>query len=265
MSLINPANNRAADQEFQAYLDVKEAEFHRRLMPILSAAIRLQVATGSQRAQNYVEQRATPILTRHITKLYRDAWNDVTDVMERMEAKARPIGVLTYKASNLVRTPTLTDFLEEQLGYIRSYAAARIKEISRTMTDYIRGLVFTGVKEGKPNDVIAREIRARSNEIGKHRAATIARTETHNAALDGIEKTLKKKRIRVRKKTWWTAQDDRVRASHAAVHGVTIDMDAKFRVGDSEMTRPGDPEGGAEEVINCRCSILYTTEDSNPI
>jgi hypothetical protein len=31
------------------------------------------------------------------------------------------------------------------------------------------------------------------------------------------------------------------------------------------MSRPGDPEGSAEEVINCRCSILYTTEDSNPI
>lgn len=264
MSLINPDSNTVADQEFQAYLDVREAEFHKQLMPILSAAIRLQVATGSQRARAYVENRATPLLARHITKLYREAWHDVTAAMLRLEAKTQPFGVLTYKA-NIQRTPTLTDFLSEQLGYIRSYAASRIKEISQTLTDYIRGLVFTGVQEGKPNDEIAREIRARANDISKHRAATIARTETHGAALAGIEKSLKRKRIRVRKKTWWTAQDDRVRATHAAVHGVTLGMDEKFKVGKSMMGRPGDPDGDAEEVINCRCSILYTTEDSNPV
>lgn len=264
MSLINPTNNTVADQEFQAYLDVRETDLHRQLMPILAAAIRLQVSTGSQRAKAYVETRATPILARHITKLYREAWIDVTAAMARLEAKTQPFGVLTYKAAP-ARAPTLTEFLSEQLDYIRSYSANRIREISRTLTDYIRGLVFTGVQEGKPNDQIAREIRASTNEISKNRAATIARTETHGAALAGIESSLKRKRIRVRKKTWWTAQDDRVRDTHAAVHGVTIEMDAKFEVGKSRMSRPGDPEGDAEEVINCRCSILYTTEDSNPI
>lgn len=260
MSLINPTSNTSADQEFQAYLDVKEAELHRRLMPILTAAVRLQVGTGSQRARAYVEERATPVLYRHIVKLFEDAWDDVTDAIDRVERKARPFGVLTYKADPAPWKPTFTDFMSEQLGYIASYAAQRIKEISGTLTDYIRQLVFDKVKEGLPNTDIAREIRNRAPEIGKVRAATIARTETHGAALDAIERSLKKKRIRVRKKTWWTAQDARVRATHVAVHGVTIPMDEKFSVGDSMMSRPGDPEGSAEEVINCRCSILYVTD-----
>lgn len=264
--LINVASPQKAHDEFQRHLDVWEQKFFVKLMPVLTAAVRLQVNTGSQRAKAYVEQRATPILVQQINGLYRSAWHQVTEAQEWLEAQDRKAarGRLVYKESTFTE-PSISDFMASQLGRIRSYAASRIKEISQTLTDYIRQLIFDKVQTGRSNDEIAREIRARAPEIGRVRAATIARTETHGAALAGIEKSMKAKRIRVKKKTWWSAQDSRVRATHVAVHGTTIPVDEKFQVGDSEMERPGDPEGSAEEVINCRCSVLYTTETSNPL
>jgi hypothetical protein len=37
-------------------------------------------------------------------------------------------------------------------------------------------------------------------------------------------------------------------------------MDEPFIVGESELMYPSDPEGPAEEVINCRCAVLYNPE-----
>lgn len=266
--LINVDNPQRAHDEFQHHLDVWEQKFFIKLVPVLTAAVRLQVNTGSQRAKAYVEQRATPLLVQQLSGLYRAAWHQVADAQAALEARERRWHAprpLAYTKEASFTEPSISEFMTAQLGRIRSYAASRIKEISQTLTDYIRQLVFDKVQTGRSNDVIAREIRARAPEIGRVRAATIARTETHGAALAGIEQSMKAKRIRVKKKTWWSAQDDRVRATHVAVHGVTIPVDEKFTVGDSEMERPGDPEGSAEEVINCRCSILYTTETSNPL
>lgn len=265
MNLVNATDPQRAHDEFQKYLDHWEAKFYNRLAPVLIAAVKLQVQTGSQRAMTYIETRATPMLYRQIEGLYREAWKQVTEAqkqLEEWERRAAPFQ-LTYKASTA--EPSISDFMSEQLARIYSYAGSRIKEISTTLTTYVRNLIFTKVQTGRSNDEIAREIRRQAPEIGKVRAATIARTETHGAALAGIEASMKKKRIRVKMKTWWSAQDDRVRKTHAAVHGTTIPVEEKFQVGDSLMERPGDPEGSAEEVINCRCSILYTTETSNPL
>jgi hypothetical protein len=47
------------------------------------------------------------------------------------------------------------------------------------------------------------------------------------------------------------------------VHGETIDYDQPFTVGSSEMMRPGDGSrgAGAEEIVNCRCSVLFHTAE----
>jgi hypothetical protein len=39
-------------------------------------------------------------------------------------------------------------------------------------------------------------------------------------------------------------------------------MDEKFKVGDAELMFPGDPEGPADEVINCRCAVGYIVDEA---
>lgn len=62
-------------------------------------------------------------------------------------------------------------------------------------------------------------------------------------------------------KTWHTMEDRYVRPTHADVDGVTIPINEPFHVGNSLMMYPKDWESfdaGAEETINCRCSVTYS-------
>lgn len=54
-------------------------------------------------------------------------------------------------------------------------------------------------------------------------------------------------------KVWITSEDDRVRASHAALHETTVPIHEPFDVGGHELQYPCDPAGPAAEIISCRC------------
>lgn len=60
-------------------------------------------------------------------------------------------------------------------------------------------------------------------------------------------------------KVWLAAKDERTRPTHKAAHGQTVELRAKFRVGDAELNRPGDPDGPLDEIIQCRCTTTYLT------
>ena len=66
-------------------------------------------------------------------------------------------------------------------------------------------------------------------------------------------------------KEWFTADDDRVRPSHRAMHGVRIGFSDAFEVDGSLMLRPGDSSlgAGAGQIVNCRCSVLFHTEEES--
>lgn len=51
-------------------------------------------------------------------------------------------------------------------------------------------------------------------------------------------------------KTWISSGSPR----HAAMHGETVPLSENFSNG---MAWPGDPDGGAGEVANCRCSVEF--------
>ena len=57
--------------------------------------------------------------------------------------------------------------------------------------------------------------------------------------------------------------DKRTRASHAAAGGQTVGMDEKFIVGGHEMEYPGDPAAPPDEVIMCRCTVLFAEVDGS--
>ena len=66
--------------------------------------------------------------------------------------------------------------------------------------------------------------------------------------------------FQIKKKRWLATQDERSRPSHLAVGGTTIPIEEDFIVGGARMGYAGDPRGGARNVINCRCVILYTSD-----
>lgn len=98
----------------------------------------------------------------------------------------------------------------------------------------------------------------------KARAVTISRTEVHNAATLASREAAKQLRIPNLKKEWIASPDSRTRDGHHQVDGTKIPLDAKFEVpyssGVDLMDGPGDTSATPENVINCRCTLTYSTD-----
>ena len=141
--------------------------------------------------------------------------------------------------------------------FMRDIGGTRITEISDTTRKIISKTILDNRSEGVA--VISKAINERmSPKFTRARASTIARTETHTASSFAIQKQAENFEAPQMRKKWIATTDDRSRASHLAVNGQEVGIDEDFVVGGKKMSYTGDPKGGASEVINCRCVIVYT-------
>lgn len=162
---------------------------------------------------------------------------------------------------NTKRTPF--EILIDQ--YILFYGAERISQISTTTANIIRGAIFAGEADALGVAAIADLIIERtSGAMGRSRAATIARTETHAAASWATHTAVQDQPLRYNKQ-WSSVNDGRTRSYHAAMDGVQVGPDEDFvvRVNGIEyrMSHTHDPRGGAINNINCRCATLYIADE----
>ena len=58
-------------------------------------------------------------------------------------------------------------------------------------------------------------------------------------------------------KIWRTQEDAKVRDAHARAEGQEAMVDEPFYVGGERLMYPGDINGSASNIINCRCYIEY--------
>ncbi len=104
---------------------------------------------------------------------------------------------------------------------------------------------FSNLTEEEKNKLIER------NKQSSIRAARTMVTGVENLGrLDGM-KQLEKEGV-LMKKIWTSTPDDRTRESHIDIDGEEQNLDDYFSNG---CMFPGDGEGPAEEVWNCRCSM----------
>ncbi|HEX8511091.1 MAG TPA: hypothetical protein VF635_16540 [Propionibacteriaceae bacterium] len=75
-------------------------------------------------------------------------------------------------------------------------------------------------------------------------AQTIVTTAANKGAREAAE------RSGGRTKTWVSSGGPR----HSGMNGQTVDIRSAFSNG---MDVPGDPDGGADDVANCRCSVTF--------
>ena len=118
----------------------------------------------------------------------------------------------------------------------------------------IRNEVSRGISNAYSYQDIARNIN-NSMGIGLNKSIRIARTEGHRvnqqSTYDAMEKAKKKGANVV--KQWDATLDAKTRTSHQQVDGEIRELDETFSNG---LRFPGDPQGSAAEVINCRCVLL---------
>ncbi len=148
-------------------------------------------------------------------------------------------------------------------AWIRQWTATKVKQISETTGEQIAAIVNAHENEditsGEMADLIEAEI---GGTNAASRAATIARTETHSAAQYGSMAAAESLGIPNLQKIWVATSDDRTRDDHADADGQSVPINDTFTVGEDELEFPGDPSGSAEEIINCRCAMVYDDKET---
>lgn len=155
----------------------------------------------------------------------------------------------------------LATILAQWIAEETAVAAAVTADTTR---DDIRLAIESSLREGETSPQTVKKI-LKVKGFSAFRAMTIARTETHNAAMYANKesgKRIERDTGEQLKKIWVPVQDSRTRDTHSAmVRHSAIILDGLFQVGRDRMDRPGDPKGSAANVINCRCTIAYRVEE----
>ena len=138
---------------------------------------------------------------------------------------------------------------------------SRMGEDVAMLKKHITAQVSRGIALGMSFEKVAQQIKFKMTGTydspggALARAMTIARTEGHRiqvqAGMDACYKAKEKGADVV--KQWDSTLDAKTRESHVAVDGEIRELDKPFSNG---LMFPGDPSGGAAEVVNCRCALL---------
>lgn len=153
-----------------------------------------------------------------------------------------------------------TSIVNQILAYLKDFLLQRVVvPISRTTIDQIERILQQAQREGWGVDETVKELE--DANLTKFRARLIVRTEsvkamniTQLAAADNEEFEMEKQ--------WIAIEDGRTRLSHshAGVDGERVPLDQPYSNG---LMFPGDPDGDAEEVCNCRCTQGYFAARDN--
>jgi hypothetical protein len=103
-------------------------------------------------------------------------------------------------------------------------------------------------------EVSAQAAKGEAGPFTMQRAMRISRTMSTAAANGGKLEGWKQSDV-VTKKLWRSANQSRTRKSHKKANGQEKPLDEPFEVGDDELMHPGDPNGSAKEIVNCRCTM----------
>ena len=199
--------------------------------------------------------RISGVTTRNVKKLAASSFSTAYAVNEFIIASelkaAINIGKLPAKQ---VEAAAANDYTLIALNRNRQAVQNRIK------SDIIQGIV-----QGKSYRDTAKLVKD-SLEKNLNNADTIARTESHRAREAGTQTSYERaKEIGVQlKKQWVATLDGDTRDSHQSADGQTVDVDKPFTVDGQQLMYPGDPVGGAENVINCRCTQIPVIEGVRP-
>lgn len=125
----------------------------------------------------------------------------------------------------------------------------------------LQNALLQGILQGDSVTHLADRLQTVTN-MNRNSAIRNARTMVTGAQNGGRQRSYEnasKMGLEVQKE-WMSASDNRVRDSHAQLNGVRVKYTEKFPNG---CRYPADPSGRAEEVYNCRCTMVAITPHAN--
>lgn len=122
----------------------------------------------------------------------------------------------------------------------------------------ITASVTSSILQGKSIKGIADDLQERITTMNRSSAIRTARTAVTGAQNAGRMDSYAAAKMGVKlKKEWLATLDARTRHSHAMLDGEQVAQDKKFSNG---CRFPGDPQGPAWEIYNCRCTLIAAVD-----
>jgi len=175
-----------------------------------------------------------------------------------------------FTAKEIEKTKALPNL---GIGFFSEVWKERVLRIIRESDFYslIVGITDTTMKRvsqvfaaGMAERIGAKEMaRMLRKEIGYNRvrALRIARTQVNMATRIGRQGAAESSPYLL-DKVWVHGAKRDPRDNHVALNGTRIKKEELFDMGNGiKMDEPGDPRGGAGEVINCTCTVAYVVRE----
>ena len=179
------------------------------------------------------------------------------------------------KSFKVRRTKSISLYDEEIQSFVEKRVADKVVMITDTTKREIKDIVSQAIAEGAGIGEIADRIDfLYLEQIIPNRSETIARTEVISSSNFASQKAAKNLPIVVNK-VWLPTNDDRTRESHRQMFNKPpvglnnqfqvpkLDRDGNLTGGFESLDYPGDPDGSANNVINCRCALAYEEAEEN--
>ena len=145
-------------------------------------------------------------------------------------------------------------------------AKNRLDDIGDVVWNDMRTQLALGYEAGESINQLATRLRGVA-KISEPRAQTIARTEVVPAANFGSLQQLKVAGFTDDEcqKEWLATNDQRTREAHRLADGQRVGVNQPFKVDGDYLQVPGDPAGRYENVVNCRCTVVYVFDDDDVV
>lgn len=240
-------------------LESRWASAMRRLFERQARSVRQ--ALGGKRGAKLATRAAEPAPSIDPAQVFNpDYWREhtaevVRDLYEAVTAQGLAKISDHFGVGFDVASPFAQDFImaraNKLAGQVNDTTYAAIQAV-------LRDGVAQGWDLGKISDGISHVFEVASDS----RAMTIARTEVVSAYNGSA--SLGAAQLPpdvVAGQEWVATQDARTRDDHAAADGQVVAIGDSFDVGGEQLAYPGDPNGSADEIVNCRCTVAFLTPD----
>jgi hypothetical protein len=229
----------------------------------------IQFSVRNQSAEQWLSAHSS----KSITEILEDQRNMIrehlTDGMAKgLNPRTASLDLVGRIGASGRREGGTLGLTSSQAEWVRNYRDELASDapgaaLNRTLRDKrFDGAVRRAAEEGAPVPAELREkmVTSYKNRALKFRAEAIARTESmaalhqsqDEAMRQGISQgAIEKENVEY---MWHATHDDRTRDSHRVMDGQVVKQDEPFITGNGvALMYPGDPNGPADEVINCRC------------
>ena len=214
----------------------------------------LQTALTNQTLRNNQYRSMVNITAEKITHTNEIALAYVNDQMPEIyginyNAVAGQIGNISF---NLVDESTVKYMITKNPKLIPYKTIAHKKDYLYNLKK-INSSVLQGILLGESIPKISKRLLpiVDNNKASAIRNARTMTTSAENKGRFDSYKQLEKDGVVLEKK-WSATGDDRTRQSHLDIDGESVPINEEFSNG---LEYPADPNGSAEEVWNCRCSM----------